>query len=50
MNDELGVLQMSVRRRAEPANDGHAAIVTVRIDQYLASQVVIEMDLVPRLL
>jgi hypothetical protein len=38
------------RLLAKPADDRHPAVRTLVIDQHFPAQVVIEMDLVPRLL
>ena len=50
MNDELGDLQVWAGFLAVPADDRHPAVGTLVIDQHFPAQVVIEVDLVPRLL
>src|SRR5208337_1635832 len=50
MNDETRVPQVRARLLAEPADDRHPAVGPFVIDQYFPAQVVIEMNLVPRLL
>ncbi len=50
MNDETGVPQVRARLIAKPADDCHPAVGTLVINQHFPAQVMIEMDLVPRLL
>jgi len=50
MNDEPAALQVGARSLAEPANDRHPSVGPLVIDQHFPAQVMIEMDLVPRLL
>ena len=50
MNDETRVPQVRARLLAKPADDRHPAVGTLVIDQHFPAQVMIEMDLVPRLL
>lgn len=50
MNDKTRVPQVRARLLAKPADDRHPAVRTLVIDQHFPAQVVIEMDLVPRLL
>ena len=50
MNDKTRVPQVRARVLAEPSNDRHPTVIPLVIDQYFPAQVVIEMDLVPRLL
>jgi len=50
MNDETRVPQVGARLLAEPADDRHPAVSPLVIDQHFPTQVMIEMDLVPRLL
>jgi len=50
MNDETRVPQVRARLLAEPADDRHPAVGTLVINQHFPAQVMIEMDLVPRLL
>jgi hypothetical protein len=40
---------MGARLPAEPADDGHAGIVTIEVDPPLTPEVVVEMDLIPAL-
>ncbi len=49
MNDKTRVPQVWARLLAKPADDRHPAVRTLVIDQHFPAQVVIEMDLVPRL-
>ena len=39
--------QMGARFLTEPADDGHAAVVAVVVDEVFASQVMVEVDFVP---
>ena len=50
MNDKTGLPQVRARFLAEPADDRHPAVGTLVIDQHFPAQVMIEMNLVPRLL
>ncbi len=50
MNDKTRAPQVRARLLAKPADDRHPAVGTLVIDQHFPAQVVIEMDLVPRLL
>ena len=50
MNDKTRVPQVRARLLAKPADDRHPAVGPLVIDQHFPAQVMIEMDLVPRLL
>ena len=47
VDDEPGGSEVGAGLVAEPADDGHPAIVPLVIDEDLAAEVVIEVDLVP---
>jgi hypothetical protein len=49
MYDKTSVPQVRARFLAEPADDRHPAVGTFVIDQHFPAQIMIEMDLVPRL-
>ncbi len=49
MDEKNGLTQMETRFVAEPADDFHAAINLTRVDELFPPEVVIEMNLVPRL-
>ncbi len=49
MNDKTSVPQVRARFLAKPADDRHPAVRTLVIDQHFPAQVMIEVDLVPRL-
>ncbi len=47
VHDEVGRFQVGPRLGAEPAHDGHPTIVALVIDEDLAPQIMVEVDLVP---
>jgi hypothetical protein len=48
MNHKKRRLQVGAWLFAEPSDDCHTAIITFVVDELLASQVMVEVDLVPR--
>jgi len=49
VDHEDGRPEVGARLLAEPADDGHAAVITLVVDELFAPQVVVEVDLVPGL-
>jgi hypothetical protein len=47
VNIESCAFKMGTRLPAEPADDGHAGIVTIEVDPPLTPQIVVEMDFIP---
>jgi hypothetical protein len=47
VNDEKRRLKVSARLVAQPADDGQAAVVAVLVCEALASQIVVQVDLIP---
>ena len=47
MHEEPGGLEVRTGLQAKPADDRHPAVVALVVDIPLASQIVVEMDLIP---